>query len=316
MTADHNTPTIDQDQPVKDPISRNQLDQFAKNAAEFNMPIFYPLGHEKNGVVHIIGPENGFTQPGMTIVCGDSHTSTHGAFGTIAFGIGTSEVEMVLATQCILQSRPKTMRITYNGKLGEGVMAKDLALYTIAKLTTGGATGYFVEYAGEAIQNMTMEERRNVNYDHPFALDNDLFYEHLKRLMTGQAIEKPTYDFVQLTRAAQTEVIHPAKIIIIEGILVLEDARIRELADIKIFVEADDDLRFIRRLQRDIKERGRTIESVVSQYLQTVKPMHYAFVKPTKRYADIIIPNDYQHNVAVDLIHAKIISILNQVDMV
>lgn len=164
--------------------------------------------------------------------------------------------------------------------------------------------------------HMTMEERRNVNYDHPFALDNDLFYEHLKRLMSGQAIEKPTYDFVQLTRATQTEVIHPAKIIIIEGILVLEDARIRELADIKIFVEADDDLRFIRRLQRDIKERGRTIESVVSQYLQTVKPMHYAFVKPTKRYADIIIPNDYQHNVAVDLIHAKIISILNQVDMV
>lgn len=164
--------------------------------------------------------------------------------------------------------------------------------------------------------HMTMEERRNVNYDHPFALDNDLFYEHLKRLMSGQAIEKPTYDFVQLTRASLTEVIHPAKIIIIEGILVLEDARIRELADIKIFVEADDDLRFIRRLQRDIKERGRTIESVVSQYLQTVKPMHYAFVKPTKRYADIIIPNDYQHNVAVDLIHAKIISILNQVDMV
>jgi len=162
MTADHNTPTIDQDQPVKDPISRNQLDQFAKNAAEFAMPIFYPLGHEKNGVVHIIGPENGFTQPGMTIVCGDSHTSTHGAFGTIAFGIGTSEVEMVLATQCILQTRPKTMRITFNGKLGEGVMAKDLALYTIAKLTTGGATGYFVEYAGEAIRNMTMEERMTV----------------------------------------------------------------------------------------------------------------------------------------------------------
>ena len=102
MTADHNTPTIDQDQPVKDPISRNQLDTFAANAAYFNMPLFYPLGHEKNGVVHIIGPENGFTQPGMTIVCGDSHTSTHGAFATIAFGIGTSEVEMVLATQCIL----------------------------------------------------------------------------------------------------------------------------------------------------------------------------------------------------------------------
>lgn len=162
MTADHNTPTINQELPVKDPISKNQLDQFAKNAEEFGMPIFYPLGHEKNGVVHIIGPENGFTQPGMTIVCGDSHTSTHGAFGTIAFGIGTSEVEMVLATQCILQSRPKTMRITFNGKLNPGVTSKDLALFMISKLTTGGATGYFVEYAGEAIRKMTMEQRMTV----------------------------------------------------------------------------------------------------------------------------------------------------------
>ena len=162
MTADHNTPTINQELPVKDPISRNQLDQFAKNAAEFGMPVFYPLGHEKNGVVHIIGPENGFTQPGMTIVCGDSHTSTHGAFGTIAFGIGTSEVEMVLATQCILQSRPKTMRITFDGNLNNGVTSKDLALYMISKLTTGGATGYFVEYAGEAVRNMTMEQRMTV----------------------------------------------------------------------------------------------------------------------------------------------------------
>ena len=162
MTADHNTPTINQDQPVKDPISRNQLDTFAKNAAEFGMPLFYPLGHDKNGVVHIIGPENGFTQPGMTIVCGDSHTSTHGAFGTIAFGIGTSEVEMVLATQCILQIRPKTMRITFKGKLNPGVTSKDLALFMISKLTTGGATGYFVEYAGEAIENMSMEQRMTV----------------------------------------------------------------------------------------------------------------------------------------------------------
>lgn len=162
MTADHNTPTIDQDKPIQDPISRNQLDTFAKNAAEFEMPIFYPLGHEKNGVVHIIGPENGFTHPGATIVCGDSHTSTHGAFGAIAFGIGTSEVEMVLATQCVLQSRPKTMKITFNGKLKNGVSAKDLALFMISKLTTGGATGYFVEYAGEAITNMSMEERMTV----------------------------------------------------------------------------------------------------------------------------------------------------------
>ncbi len=159
LTADHNTPTINQDQPVKDPISKNQLDTFSKNAAEFNLPFFFPLGHKKNGVVHIIGPENGFTQPGMTIVCGDSHTSTHGAFGSIAFGIGTSEVEMVLATQCVFQSRPKTMRITFNDKLGKGVTAKDLALYMISQLTTGGATGYFVEYAGEAIRNMSMEER-------------------------------------------------------------------------------------------------------------------------------------------------------------
>ncbi len=162
MTADHNTPTINQDQPVKDPISRHQLETFAKNAKEFNMPIFYPLGHEKNGIVHIIGPENGFTQPGMTIVCGDSHTSTHGAFGTIAFGIGTSEVEMVLATQCILQSRPKTMRINFTGRLSPGVTSKDLALYMISKLTTGGATGYFVEYAGQAVENMSMEQRMTV----------------------------------------------------------------------------------------------------------------------------------------------------------
>lgn len=158
LTADHNTPTIDQDQPVKDPISRNQLDTLSKNAKDFGLTL-YALGDKKNGVVHIIGPENGFTQPGMTIVCGDSHTSTHGAFGAIAFGIGTSEVEMVLATQCILQTRPKTMRITFNGKLSVGVTAKDLALYMISKLTTGGATGYFVEYAGEAIRNMSMEER-------------------------------------------------------------------------------------------------------------------------------------------------------------
>jgi 3-isopropylmalate/(R)-2-methylmalate dehydratase large subunit len=162
MTADHNTPTINQDQPVNDPISRNQLDTFAKNASYFDMPYFFPLGHKKNGVVHIIGPENGFTQPGMTIVCGDSHTSTHGAFGSVAFGIGTSEVEMVLATQCILQSRPKTMRINFEGKLNEGVTAKDLALYMISKLTTGGATGYFVEYAGEAIRSMNMEQRMTV----------------------------------------------------------------------------------------------------------------------------------------------------------
>lgn len=159
---------------------------------------------------------------------------------------------------------------------------------------------------------MSLEERRKVNYDHPLSLDNDLFFEHLSKLIQGEAIEKPTYDFVLLTRAKKTEIIKPAKIIILEGILILEDERIRNLADIKIFVEADDDLRFIRRLNRDTKERGRTLESVIEQYITTVKPMHFAFVKPTKRYADIIIPNDYYHDVAVDLIKAKILSILNK----
>jgi len=157
---------------------------------------------------------------------------------------------------------------------------------------------------------MTMEERRAVNYDHPFSLDNDLFIRQLKQLIAGNPIEKPTYDFVNHTRAAKTEIVHPAKIIILEGILVLEDARIRNLVDVKIFVETDDDLRFIRRLKRDIEERGRTMDSVISQYLKTVKPMYHEFVKPTKRYADIIIPNDYSHDVAVDLINAKLLSIL------
>jgi uridine kinase len=159
---------------------------------------------------------------------------------------------------------------------------------------------------------MSMEARRKVNYDHPFSLDNDLFYEHLRALIEGKTIEKPTYDFVLLTRAKKKETIKPAKIIILEGILILEDERIRKLADIKIYVETDDDIRFIRRLIRDTKERGRTLESVIEQYLTTVKPMHFAFVKPTKRYADIIIPNDYEHDVAVDLVKAKIMSILNK----
>lgn len=161
LSPDHNIPTLNQDKPIADPISKFQVDTLTRNAEEFGLTL-YGLGHEKNGVVHIIGPENGLTQPGMTIVCGDSHTSTHGAFGTIAFGIGTSEVEMVLASQCILQPRPKTMRINFEGKLQAGVTAKDLALYMIAQLTTGGATGYFVEYAGEAIRNLSMEERMTV----------------------------------------------------------------------------------------------------------------------------------------------------------
>ncbi|NMB05356.1 MAG: 3-isopropylmalate dehydratase large subunit, partial [Bacteroidales bacterium] len=158
LTADHNIPTMGQDQPIRDQISRFQVDTLAKNARDYKLT-YYGLNNPKNGIVHVIGPENGYTQPGMTIVCGDSHTSTHGAFGAIAFGIGTSEVEMVLASQCILQTRPKTMRINFEGKLNQHVSAKDMALYMIAQLTTGGATGYFVEYAGEAVRNLTMEER-------------------------------------------------------------------------------------------------------------------------------------------------------------
>jgi len=158
LTADHNIPTMEQDRPIRDKVSRFQVDTLARNAEDFGLT-YYGLNNPKNGIVHVIGPENGYTQPGMTIVCGDSHTSTHGAFGAIAFGIGTSEVEMVLASQCILQTRPKTMRINFEGKLNEKVSAKDMALYMISQLTTGGATGYFVEYAGEAIRNLTMEQR-------------------------------------------------------------------------------------------------------------------------------------------------------------
>lgn len=158
LTADHNIPTMGQDKPIRDEVSRFQVDTLAKNAKDFNLT-YYGLNDPKNGIVHVVGPENGYTQPGMTIVCGDSHTSTHGAFGAIAFGIGTSEVEMALASQCILQTRPKTMRVNFIGKLSEGVGAKDMALYMISQLTTGGATGYFVEYAGEAVRNLTMEER-------------------------------------------------------------------------------------------------------------------------------------------------------------
>ena len=157
-SPDHNIPTHDQDKPIEDPVSRNQVETLVKNATDFGLTL-YSVGHEKNGIIHVIGPENGLTLPGMTIVCGDSHTSTHGAMGAVAFGIGTSEVEMVLASQCIIQPKPKTMRITVNGKLGKDVTAKDVALYIIAQMTTGGATGYFVEYAGEAIRSLSMEGR-------------------------------------------------------------------------------------------------------------------------------------------------------------
>lgn len=160
-SPDHNIPTLNQDKPIADPVSRNQVETLTRNASEFGVTLF-GLGHPKNGIIHVIGPENGLTLPGYTIVCGDSHTSTHGAFGAVAFGIGTSEVEMVLASQCILQPKPKTMRINVNGTLRPGVTAKDIALYIIAKMTTGGATGYFVEYAGDTIRNLSMEERMTV----------------------------------------------------------------------------------------------------------------------------------------------------------
>lgn len=155
---DHNTPTHDQDKEIQDPVSKNQVDTLAKNTRDFGLT-HYGMMDKNNGIIHVVGPEKGLSLPGMTIVCGDSHTSTHGAMGAVAFGIGTSEVEMVMASQCILQQKPKSMRITINGKLGKCVTAKDVALYLMSKLTTSGATGYFVEYAGEVVENLSMEGR-------------------------------------------------------------------------------------------------------------------------------------------------------------
>ena len=155
---DHNTPTHDQDKPIEDPVSKTQVDTLAKNADEFGLNHFGMMNH-KNGIIHVVGPERGLSLPGMTIVCGDSHTSTHGAMGAVAFGIGTSEVEMVMASQCILQQKPKSMRINIEGKLGKDVTAKDVALYLMSKLTTSGATGYFVEYAGSVVRDLSMEGR-------------------------------------------------------------------------------------------------------------------------------------------------------------
>ena len=160
-TADHNVPTINQHLPIVEPMSKAQVKKLTDNCKEFGVELYH-LGHQKNGIVHIIGPELGITKPGMTIVCGDSHTSTHGAFGSIAFGIGTSQVEQTLATQCILMNRPKTMRITVDGELSKGVFAKDIILYIIAKLTAAGGTGYFIEYAGSAIRSLSMEARMTI----------------------------------------------------------------------------------------------------------------------------------------------------------
>lgn len=160
-TADHNTPTVDQHLPVKDELSRNQLEQLSKNCEENGITL-YKLGHKYNGIVHVMAPELGITQPGMTMVCGDSHTSTHGAFGAIAFGIGTSQVAQVFASQCLLLKKPKSLRVSVNGKLKPGVLPKDVILYIISKIGTNAGTGYFCEYAGDVFENMSMEGRMTV----------------------------------------------------------------------------------------------------------------------------------------------------------
>ena len=160
-TADHNVPTINQHLPIQEELSRTQVDMLTKNCAEFGIEL-YGLGHPYQGIVHVIGPELGITRPGGTYVCGDSHTSTHGAFGAIAFGIGTSQVEQVMATQCLLQQKPKRMKIEVNGKLQAGVGAKDIILYIISQISAAGGTGYFVEYAGDTIASLSMEGRMTI----------------------------------------------------------------------------------------------------------------------------------------------------------
>ncbi|MCI6155259.1 MAG: uridine kinase [Bacilli bacterium] len=160
--------------------------------------------------------------------------------------------------------------------------------------------------------HLSLEERKKTNYDHPSSLENDLLIEHLNSLIDGKAINKPIYDFVIQSRSDKYDLIEPAKVIILDGILVLEDERIRSLSDIKIFVECDEDIRLIRRIRRDMIERGREFNGIIDQYLSTVKPMYHLFVSPTKRYADIIVPNDYGHKVASDMIIQKIKSILNE----
>ncbi len=160
-TADHNVPTIHQEQPIRDVLSKEQVDTLTKNCKEYEIAL-YGLGHEYQGIVHVLGPELGITQPGLTIVCGDSHTSTHGAFGSIAFGIGTSEVEMVMASQCVLQSKPKRMRINIEGNLPKGVVSKDIVLYILSVISSSGATGHFIEFAGSTIQSLSMEARMTI----------------------------------------------------------------------------------------------------------------------------------------------------------
>lgn len=183
---DHNTPTHDQDKPIEDPVSKKQVETLEANAKEFGLT-HYGMLNRNNGIIHVVGPEKGLSLPGMTIVCGDSHTSTHGAVGAVAFGIGTSEVEMVMASQCILQQKPMSMRININGTLGKGVTAKDIALFLMSKLTTSGATGYFVEYSGDVVRNLTMEGRLtlcNLSIEMGarggFIAPDDVTFEYLK----------------------------------------------------------------------------------------------------------------------------------------
>ena len=166
----------------------------------------------------------------------------------------------------------------------------------------------------KSFDELTFEERKKVNYDHPESIDMNLLVLHLKRLLKGQSIPMPRYDYIKYKRKSVKEVVRPSKVIILEGVMALEDERIRESASIKIFVESDDDTRFIRRLVRDMNERGRTVNDVIEQYLSTVKPMYHIFAKPTKRYADIIIPNDNSHSIAVDIIIAKIKTILRNLE--
>lgn len=161
-------------------------------------------------------------------------------------------------------------------------------------------------------KELPLKERYLMNYDHPRSLDNELLFKDLKKLLSYQPIDKPVYDFVQHTRSSEIEHILPKKVIIVEGILILENAKIRELADICLYVELDDDTRFIRRMLRDMEERGRSLESIITQYQKTVKPMFHKYIKPTKRYADVIIPNDTKHAIAVDLISCKIKEILGE----
>ena len=160
-TVDHNIPTVDQHLPIAEPQSRHQVETLRANCARYGIEHF-GMGDPRQGIVHIIGPELGLTQPGMTIVCGDSHTSTHGALGAVAFGVGTSEVEMVLASQCILQGKPRAMRITVDGTLPSGTEAKDIILHIIARITASGGTDHFIEFAGEAIRSLSMEGRMTV----------------------------------------------------------------------------------------------------------------------------------------------------------